>query len=213
MDVLAYTGEKGRAWPATSGAADLQRAQVQAGGGAADPGPCAKGAGGPNNGGKSCATPPKRARGKRLGRARLGQRRRSVRRAFGRRGAYRRFTDRYCLKRGGAMRVGYPSKRALSRLSGSRRRKVRGRAILLLSSSPRTVVGGVRKGTSARALKKRRGVRRGVRVGRNVWYSRPAGRRTLVFKVRRKKVAEVGLANRGLTASRSEVKRFFRFGR
>lgn len=224
MDVLTYTGEKGNAWPATSGKADVQRAQTQAGGGASDAGPCVKGSGapgsggpdsgGPDSGGRSCATaPPRAARGRRLGKARLGQRRKAVRRAFGRPGSYRPFTDRYCLRGRAAMRVGYPSKRALGQMSGSRRRKVRGRAILLLSSSRATKVGGVRVGTTAASLKKRKGMRRGVRVGRNVWYTRPSGGRTLVFKVRRRKVAEVGIANRGLTASRSGVKRFFRFGR
>ena len=186
---------------------------MQRSGAPSDTGPCVKGSGGPGGGAKSCAAAPKGARGKRLGRARLGQRRRAVRRAFGRAGSYRPFTDRYCLRGGGAMRVGYPSKRALGRLSGSQRRKVRGRAILLLSSSKRTRVGGVRTGASVSALKKRPGVRRGVRVGRNVWYSRRAKGRTLVFKVRGRKVAEVGLANGGLTASRSGVERFFRFGR
>ena len=79
-------GEKGKAWPATSGKADVQRAAVQGGGAAEEPGPCVKGSGGPGGGGKPCAAAPKGARGKRLGRARLGQRRRAVRRAFGRSG-------------------------------------------------------------------------------------------------------------------------------
>ena len=213
MDVLTYTGEKGEAWPATSGKADVQRAAVQSGGTAAEPGPCVKGSGGAGGGDTPCAAAPKRVRGKRLGLARLGQRRKAVRRAFGGPGAYRRFTDRYCLQTGGAMRVGYPSKRALGRLSASQRRKLRGRAILLLSSSRQTVVGGVRTGASAGALSKRKGVRRGVRVGRNVWYARRSRGRTLVFKVRSGKVAEVGLANGGLTANRAGVKRFFRLGR
>lgn len=214
MDVLTYTGEGGQAWPATSGKADVQRASVQSGGQAARPGPCVKGSGGPGDGGgKSCVAAPKGVRGKRLGTVKLGQRRRAIRSALGGPGSYRRFTDRYCLRGGGALRVGYPSKRALARLSATGRRKLRGRAILVLSGSPATRVGGARVGTSASVVKRTRGVGRGVRVGRNIWYARQARGRTLVFKVRGGKVAEVGVANRGLTASRSGVRRFFRFGR
>ena len=214
MDVLAYTGEKGAAWPASSGKADFQRAQTQSGGSAPAPGPCVAGSAGVGDAGAdTCAEPPKGARAKRFGRVRLGQRRKAVRRAYGGPGAYRRFTDRYCLDGGGGVRVGYASGRALGRLSGPQRRRIRGRAILILSSSPRSRVGGVRVGTSVATLRKRRGVSRGLRVGRNVWYTRRAKGRTLVFKVRGGRVAEVGLANRGLTASGAQVRRFFRLGR
>ena len=143
----------------------------------------------------------------RVGRARLGRRRATVKQTFGASGSYRRYVDRFCLRGGGAIRVGYLSPKGLSQLSRSERRRLRGRAVLVLSSGARTTVGGVRPGTTLRALRRRyRGIR-GVRVGRNVWYSVRTRGSTRVFKVQGGRVTEVGLADGRVSANRVLLRR------
>jgi hypothetical protein len=199
MDVLRYTGEGGTAWPTTSGRAEVQRAKTQ--GAAPSPStPCratSSGAGGgPESLPKpSCAGAARRAGARAIGRVRVGQRRSAVRRAMGSRGTYRRFVDRFCLRGGGALRVGYSR---------------RNRAVLILSSSRSTALARMRRGASVRSLRGRVGGLTAVRVGRNVWFTRPRGSSTQVFKVQRGRVREVGLAARRLTATPRQVARFFR---
>jgi hypothetical protein len=100
--------------------------------------------------------------------------------------------DRFCLSGGAVLRVGYR----------------RERAVLLLVSSPRYRIRGVRVGTSTRTLRRRLGPSRGVRIGKNRWYVRRGTRSRLVFKTRGGRVREVGLAERGPTAGRKRAKRF-----
>jgi hypothetical protein len=213
MDVLRYTGEGGAAWPTTSDRAELQRATYQ---GAPTPAatPCrASGAsGGASEGAppESCARAARRAKTRRIGGVHLGQRRAAVRRAMGSRGTYRRFMDRWCLRGGGALRVGYPSPRQERDLSASQNRRFRGRAVLILTSGRPTSIARVRRGTSVRTLRGRVGPLRAVRVGANVWFTRRARRATQVFKVRGGRVREVGLAARRLTETRAETRRLLR---
>jgi hypothetical protein len=60
-----------------------------------------------------------------------------------------------------------------------------------------------------RELRRKTGNRRGVHVGKNVWYVRRGQRAGHVFKVQNGVVREVGLADRKQTATNARVKRFF----
>lgn len=148
-----------------------------------------------------CALARTRVGATQVDRARLRRRRAANRRAFPRYSFVRRThnVDRFCIVGGGHVRVGYPS----GGLLGRAQRGVRGRAILALSSSPRHRLKGVRKGSSLRTVRRRlRGERR-LRVGRDVWYLAPARRARVVVRLRRGKVAEVGLGHAGLTAGKT----------
>ncbi len=141
--------------------------------------------------------------GRRLGPARLGRSRRADRRLF--KGARRRLAagmDRYCIAGGGFLRIGYPNRRLNRGLSRPVRRRIRGRAVLVVTSSRRYRLRGVRVGSDVRVMRRRlRGERR-VRIGPNVWYvARGRGSRH-VFKTRGGKVREIGIADKRLTASR-----------
>jgi hypothetical protein len=140
--------------------------------------------------GERCSRPGRGVRGRRVGPVRLGQSRATVRRLRGARRARRRM-DRICLTDRRAIRVGYR----------------RGRAALILSSSRRHRAFGLRPGSRARKL---RGRARRVRIGPNTWYLRRGRRTTLVFKVRRGRVREVGIAGPRASRSRRGARRFLR---
>ena len=138
-------------------------------------------------------------RGRRLGPVALGRTRRTNRRAFEDFRPRGRFMDSSCVT-GGRVRVGYPvSRRA--------RRRVKGRAVLALSSTDRVSAGGVRVGQSERALRRRVRPRWRFGIGRNRWYVKRSGSSALVFKVRRRRVLEVGVASRSLTRNRRAARR------
>lgn len=147
-----------------------------------------------------------------VGKARLGRTRVRQRRALGavKRLNSRRGIDRYCVRGGGGMRVGYPTKRLNSKMSRQSRKRVRRKAILAVTSSRRFRVSRVRVGTSIRVLRKRlRGERR-HRVGRNVWFTARGKKSRLLFSTRGGKVRQLGLGDRGLTSTRRGTQRFLR---
>ena len=122
-----------------------------------------------------CARPPRRARRRALGRVRLGRRRPAVRRAFPTFSRARR-QDRFCLEGGGRLRVGY----------------ARRRAVLALSSSRSTAVRGVRPGMRVRRRLRALG---GRRAGRSRWFTAGRPRAAKVWRARRGRVVEVGIAD------------------
>jgi hypothetical protein len=82
--------------------------------------------------------------------------------------------------------------------------------ILILTSSRRLAVKGVRRGTRVGSLRRRlRGERR-IRVGRNAWYLARGRAATLVYRTRGRRVLEVGIADRRLTRGARASKRFLR---
>ena len=150
--------------------------------------------------------------GTRVGPARLGRSRRAQSRRFrGSRLRSRRGMDRYCMAGGGSLRVGYPTRRFLRTLGRRARGRVRGRAVIILTSSKRYRLRRVRPGLRGRALRRRvRGMSR-IRVGRNVWFVARSGRRSrAIFKVRRGRVLEIGLVDPRLTRSRRASARLLR---
>ena len=122
----------------------------------------------------------------------------------------RKDMDFYCLRPTG-VRGGYPSATLLRRLSKAQRRRVNGRAILLLTAGKRYALRGVKPGTKLTARLKRR-LRAGhpYYVGKNTWYVLPNGRSHGVLKVRRGRIEEVGIADKRLTANRAATRRFLR---
>ena len=159
-----------------------------------------------------CAAARGGVRGKAVDRARLGRRRATNRRAYPRRSLSRprRTVDRFCLVGRRAVRVGYLPRRFSSRLSRRDRRRTRGRAVLVLSNHPRHAAGRVRTGTSLRTLRRRlRGERR-IAVGGSSWYLVRGRRARVLFRVRGRRVREVGLADLRLTRSRAGARRMLR---
>ena len=150
-------------------------------------------------------------RGRRLGPARLGGSRAPQRRAF--KGARRRSRggiDRYCIAGGGALRIGYPTRRLNRTLARSLRRRVKNRAVLVLTSSRRYSIAGIRRGTRVRTLRRRlRGERR-FRVGRDVWYLADGRGSRRLFKTRGGRVLEVGIADKRLTHTHTAQRRLLR---
>jgi pimeloyl-ACP methyl ester carboxylesterase len=148
------------------------------------------------------------ASGKRLGPVGLGRPRSLVRSALGprRNRRTRAGLDRYCVSGGGILETGYPT----ARLARHTPRALRGHSILVLASSPRFSVRGIRRGTTVTSLRRKlRGERR-YRVGRNTWYLARGRKATLVFKTRGGRVLAVGLAARSGTGGSAASRRFLR---
>ena len=118
--------------------------------------------------------------------------------------------ERYCIRGGGTLRIGYPTTRLNRSLGRSLRRRIRDRSVLALTTSTRYRVAGIRRGSSVRSLRRRvRGERR-FRVGRNVWYLARGRSSTLAFKTRGGRVLEIGLADRRLTGTTRGSNRLLR---
>ena len=148
-----------------------------------------------------------RARGRRLGPARLGRARAQQRRLLrSKLRRSRRGLDRYCVVGGGGFRIGYPT----ARLSRRQRAAARRRSILILTSSPRFAVKGIRPGSRVTTLRRRLRGERPVTVGRNVWFVARGKSATLVYKTRGRRVLEAGIADRRLTAGAAASRRFLR---
>jgi beta-glucosidase len=122
----------------------------------------------------------------------------------------RKYMDFFCSAAQG-VRVGYPSPRLLRTLPAAARRRLRGRVILILTSSRHFTLHGVRPGARLARVARRRHVSRPYRVGLNTWYLVPDGPAARgVLKVRHGKIQEVGIANPALTASQRMRVIFFR---
>jgi hypothetical protein len=148
-----------------------------------------------------------------LGPARLGMSRTQLRRAFpnssmsSTRG--HRYMDFFCLSRSG-IRAGFASPKLLRALPRSLRKRLGGRAVLLLTANKHYAVHGVRIGTKLSAVARKLHAGRGFKVGLNTWYLVPNGASRGVLKVRNGKIQEIGIANKRVTSSRKAGSRFFR---
>jgi len=153
--------------------------------------------------------PTRRVRGTLLDRVRLGRSRARILGTyrFGRR--RRGSVDRFCLSDRKYVRVGYPSTRLRKSFGRTfRRRYPSTKAVLALTTSKRFRIRSVRVGSSLRTLRKRIGRVRGIRVGKNVWYLKRGSKSTLIYKVRRRKVLEIGIGDKTLTKGRKRSKRY-----
>jgi alpha-glucosidase len=162
----------------------------------------------------ACPSPPGRLSATRLGPLRLGETRRAVLRRLGphrTHGRSRRHMNSFC-PAGQVTRVVYPSPRLLGPLGTRERRRLAGRAVLILTANRRYTLAGVHAGDRVRSRAARRSLRRArrYRVGGNTWYLVSGRSSTGVLKVSRGVVGEVGIADRRLTAARGEAIRFLR---
>jgi hypothetical protein len=152
-----------------------------------------------------------RARGRALGPARLERKRsvqRSVLRARTRRTRGR--VDRYCVADSRRLRIAYPTERLLRELGTGERRRVAGRAVLVLTSSRRFSVAGIRPGAKVSSLRGRVKHLHRARVGQDTWFSTRRAKARFLFRARHGRVVEVGIGDRRLTAGAGALKRFVR---
>jgi hypothetical protein len=109
------------------------------------------------------------------------------------------------------IRVGYPSAKLLHSLSVKQRRRVSGRAILVVTASHHYALRGVHPGARLTPrLARRLRIGRQFHVGKNRWYlvNEPGSRG--VLKVRRGVIQEIGIADARLTRDRPAARRFLR---
>ncbi|MGH2868651.1 MAG: glycoside hydrolase family 3 C-terminal domain-containing protein, partial [Solirubrobacteraceae bacterium] len=156
-----------------------------------------------------CPAPQGRLSGSRLGPVALGMTRARVRRTLrGRAHRGRRDMDFFCLAGGGGIRAGYPSRRLLAELPRGVRRRVQGRAVLLLTANRHYALGVVRPGQSAASARHHLKLGRGLHVGRNTWYlTSSRGSRRGVLRVQGGRVREIGITERRLTAGSAAARR------
>jgi hypothetical protein len=158
----------------------------------------------------SCKKPSGRLAGRSLGPIRLGMTRARTRRLFTRSSTRgRRDMDFFCPARRG-IRVGYASPALTRHLSRAQRRRVAGRAVLILSANRHYALHGVRPDTRLVRVRRRLHVGQAFHVGRNFWYVVANGASRGVLKVRHGMIQEVGIADLRLTRGRAAARRFFR---
>jgi hypothetical protein len=158
----------------------------------------------------ACAKPSGRLHGMSLGPVRLGMKRSVARSRFRRvntRG--RRDMDFFCPVHRG-IRVGYASSGLLRSVSKAERRRIRGRAVLILTANRHYALHGVRVRTRLSKVSSKLHVGRRFQVGRNTWYLAPNGSSRGILKVRRGRIQEIGIANGTLTRKRAAARRFLR---
>jgi hypothetical protein len=159
---------------------------------------------------RRCPLATGRLGGTRLGLLRLGMTRAQARRAYkhsSNRG--RRYEDFFCLTPNG-VRVGYASPKLIRAISRRLRHRYRGRVVWASTANDYYAVHGVVPGSSLRAARRRLHLSRAYHVGRNFWYFAPNGSSRALFKVRRGKVQEIGIAVKRLTAGRRAQRAFVR---
>ena len=155
-----------------------------------------------------CTRAPGFVAGSSLGPVRLGMTRTQVRRLFPSFSTrHYRYMDFFCAAVNG-IRVGYPSGALLRKLSRIDRRRVQGRAVLVLTANPSYALERVHPGDRLATVARRLKVGRRFQIGLNSWYLAPAGPSRAVFKVRHGRIEEIGLADKRLTTSRFASRRF-----
>lgn len=147
--------------------------------------------------------------GTQLGPAKLGRKQAEQRAIFqGANKQTRANLDRYCAEGGGNFRIGYPTPRLMSTLSSAVQRKVKDRVVIVLTSSKRFSLGGIKVGdTTATALRKLSG-ERAVKVGSNTWYVAKRGNARLLVKTKNGRVGEIGIGDPRLSTTPQATKRF-----
>jgi hypothetical protein len=137
-----------------------------------------------------------------LGRVRLGMTRLQARRAYRLNSTWSKPNqDFFCLSPIG-VRVEYASSTMLRGLPGSKRQALQGRVVLALTANAHYALEGIKPRARLAAARRALGAGNLFHIGLNWWYFAPHGSWTAVLKVRRGTVAEVGIADGGLTANR-----------
>ena len=160
---------------------------------------------------RTCVSTKGGVRGTRVGAARLARKRTRQRATlFGTRFSDRKGIDRYCVAGGGTMRAGYPTARLASKLKRKTRRRIKSKAVLLLSTSKKFRIRKIRRGSKVTTLLRRLRGERGVTIGRNRWFYARGKSSMLLFRTRKGKVLEVGIASKTLTKTQRGTVRVLR---
>ena len=161
---------------------------------------------------KLCVSTAGGAKGTGIGVARLGRNRTKQRKTLeGTLLSDRTGIDRYCLKKGGgSLRVGYPTSRLSSKLGKKTRKRIKSKAIYMGTTSKAFSISKLKVGSSTKTLRKRlKGEKRYV-VGKNAWYVAKGKKARILIRTRKKKVLELALADKRLTATKTGTVRVLR---
>ena len=94
-----------------------------------------------------------------------------------------------------------------SKLKRKTRRRIKSKAVLVLSTSKKFRIRRIRRGSKVTTLLRRLRGERGVTIGRNRWFYARGKSSMLLFRTRKGKVLEVGIAGKSLTkTSRGTVR-------
>jgi hypothetical protein len=105
--------------------------------------------------------------------------------------------DRFCLQ-GGMIRIAYPTRPVLRRLTAHQRAELRDRVGFALTTDPDYALDGLRPGTRLSAARARVTVGHGHQIGLNTWYL-ITGDPTGVLKVQHGIIQEIGIVDPALT--------------
>jgi YVTN family beta-propeller protein len=158
---------------------------------------------------KACPQPTSQLSGTTLGPITLGLTRTRARRMLPRFNTPSYHTDNFCLSGGSGIRVGYASAKLLGS-SDARQAAISGTVVLALTANPFYALDGVKPGARLASAAHRLKLGKVIRLGLNDWYVIPAATSNGVLKVRHGIVQEVGVANKGLTATRAAQARLLR---
>jgi hypothetical protein len=163
--------------------------------------------------GSACEHATGRISGRTLGRVSLGMTRVQTRRAYRLSSSWTSpHQDFFCLKPVG-IRAEYAWGSMLSGLRATARRALLGRVVLALTANRHYALGGIRHGATLAAARRSLGAGNLFHIGINWWYFVRRGPWTAVLKVHHGVVAEVGVADGRLTASRKAQLAFIRRSR
>jgi hypothetical protein len=158
-----------------------------------------------------CLNATGKLKGTSLGPAKLSRTQKAQRAKFkGLKLRTRKGLDRYCARGGGTFRIGYPTKRLQGTLKRSLRRKVKGRVVIVLTSSARFSLKGLKRGDSSRKAARKLKHERNLKVGKNRWLVVAGRKVTLLVRVQGGKVREIGIGDGRLTHGTKATKRFLR---
>ena len=158
----------------------------------------------------SCPVVTGKLSGGTMGLVRLGYTRAQSRRAYthsSNRG--RKFQDFFCLTPIG-VRVGYASTKLLDFLPRSQRHKYSSRVVWASTSDVHFSIKTIRPGATVKAARKHLKLSKPYFVGRNTWYLAPNGKSRAIFKVRRGRIEEIGIADNALTRTPKQDRFFLR---
>ena len=158
----------------------------------------------------SCPVVTGKLSGGTMGLVRLGYTRAQSRRAYthsSNRG--RKFQDFFCLTPIG-VRVGYASTKLLNFLPRSQRHKYAGRVVWASTSDVHFAVKTIRPGATVKAARRHFKLSKPYYVGRNIWYLAADGKARAIFKVRRGRIEEIGIADNALTRTPRQDRFFLR---
>jgi hypothetical protein len=153
----------------------------------------------------TCPKPSGRLTATGIGPLALGKTRHGARRRLTHYAATSDDSDRFCLV-DGAIRVFYASSRTSRDLPAHSRRKLQGKIILALTANPHYAIKRVSAGTPLRTAERRLKLGRSLTIGRSRWYIIVERRSTELLEVKRSRISEVGVADRAVARTRTELR-------